>query len=200
MKHLVASDVFDDLYLHTHRVVNNTKKELLIVGNQFKETRGLTLSELRLYIERDIFLAVRDDLLPYLSFSVDVEEGTHGYGGDLDVTIDYMNGQVLNHQFINETIKKNPTRVLEDDFFEQNHGNLFSELALRVQHKIAQMLAAYNCEEYRLIDGRVVFFSEHFDYCVRFDQHYLRNLLRSVPMIEENQQFFLDYIIPGVCA
>lgn len=200
MKHLVASDVFDDIYLHTHRVANNIKKELLIVGNQFKDTRSLTLSELKLYVERDIFLAVKDGKLPYLSFSIDVDEESNGFHGNLGITIDYMNGQVLNHDFINQTIRLNSTKVLEDDFFEDNHGNLFSELALGVQHKIAQMLAAYNCEEYRLIDGRVIFFSERFDYCVSFEHRYLKNLLRSVPMIEENQQFFLDYIVPGVCA
>jgi len=200
MKHLVASDVFDDLYLHTHRVANNTKKELLIVGNQFKDTRRLTLSELKLYVERDIFLAIKDDRLPYLSFSIDVDENSNKFRGDLEITIDYLNGQVLNHEFINQTIRRNPTKVLEDEFFEDNHGNLFSGLALSVQHKIAQMLAAYNCEEYRLIDGRVIFFSERFDYCVRFERSYLKNLLRSVPMIEENQQFFLDYIVSGVSA
>lgn len=189
---LPSVHTFNDLYTNSKKIVDDRKKELLIIGNEYTDTRKLSANELKLFVERDIYVSIRNDELPNLNFEIEAKNSNKDVG-TFNVLISDVEGEVLDYEFIRAIRDENPAALLDDDFLTQNYGSFYSSLGLSIQYSIAKLFNAYNRQEFRFIDGRFLSFGERLNFSIRFSDEYLVELLEAkFPLDEKVEELYLD--------
>ena len=181
---LAVLNTFEDLYANSKKVVCERKKEILIVGNEYSNTRKLGLKELKLFIERDIYLAIREGIIPKLNFEIkteNLEEGKDAF----EVIVENVEGEVVDYDFVRAIRDENPSVLLDEDFLQRYYGSFVSTLGLEIQFQISKLLESYNRQEFRFVEGRFVSYGERFDFTIRFSPDYLGELLEAKSLPED---------------
>ena len=164
-----------------------------VIGSSYKDTSLISLSNLYLFIERDIFLAIKKGELPKLDAKVlTYKRGSKSF---LKVRIKNVSGKILNQKFIKGKFQAGKPFKLDQDFFKSNYFEAYTDLGRYIKFKIAQILWRYNWESFQRIDGEIQSVAKRFVSSIEYPLTYTSYLLRSVLSLPNEIAPRIKYLI-----
>ena len=153
-------------------------EEISIKGKWYKDTAYFSLQELCLFMERDIFLAIKRGELPKIK--VEFLLGKKNSRHFIKVLVQEVSGKILNPDFIKGQFQLEKTFRLYQDFFQKNSCNAYTELGRDIKDQIGQILKKYNYKVFHRMNGEIKCVEQRFVSSVEYPISYTSWLLRRV--------------------
>lgn len=61
-----------DFFSNSKRSIDHENLEVTVIGNKYEETKDIKCSSLKFFVERDIFIAIKNKTIPQIKFEVEV--------------------------------------------------------------------------------------------------------------------------------
>lgn len=165
MKHKSNSKVISKIYHFTKEVYDDTTQEVSITGDNYQEINNYGLEITKIFIERDIYLAIKDKKLPYFEYNVIANHDKNLI--IISISKVQASNEFYERKFVDALLHK------KDEYLEAiRNQKYFKSIGYvnDIKLKIAQIAKSYVKEKYSVADGNISLVENSFNYLIRQDK------------------------------
>ena len=178
-------DKCNDVHKFVSRREQPDLKVTTYIGDGVDYTQELDVADLRLFIDRDIFMSIREELMPSIDYSVVCQVNNLSPWPKITVIVNDINCQIVDLDRFEEYLRDSNNKLTKSEIMRSHHKYL-NDLGQLICIRLKQILWKYNVETISFQPDNTYEREKRFDFEVLISEKLLRDQTKELLKLQSD--------------